>query len=103
MHLWSTKWAEYGQGNPTLIGVLACSLGFHTITQYFYENCQVSEALNLLVLLFGDLLAHSGRQHGKRHTHGHTNQVLLPSLCMHIEGYHTSCIDHILVQCIKYA
>ena len=71
------KTAESGQGKPTLTSILACLLGFHAITlKYFWENCQfknqASEALNLLVLLFGGLLARS-RKHGNRHTPTHTH------------------------------
>ena len=68
------KWAEFGRGRPcSLAELLACSLGFHTIT----FECNTSTpigifktklALNRLVSLFGHLVARSGRKRGNRQT-----------------------------------
>ena len=63
-----------------LISILACSLGFHTITfecstSTMYAN-QASAAMNPLVSFFGCLVARSGRKRGNRQTDGRNDRLL---------------------------
>ena len=68
------KRAEFGRGRPcSLAELLACSLGFHTITFERSTSTQIGIfytklALNPLVSRFGHLVARSGRKRSNRQT-----------------------------------
>ena len=56
-----------------LVSILACSLGFHAITENRLCKNQASVALNRLLSLFARLLARGGRKRGNRQADGQTD------------------------------